>query len=166
MSDKNAFFPRVVLALVLCLPMQVFAAVPAPAFELPTASGKIRLDSLKGKVVYVDFWASWCGPCRKSFPWMNRMIQRYENDGLVIVAINLDKSRDLAEKFLRDYPAGFTVAYDPAGDVADEYAVQGMPSAYLIDRQQHIVKEHLGFREADTPALEQDIRRLLGAAYD
>jgi thiol-disulfide isomerase/thioredoxin len=166
MCNNSAIVHRVVLVILLSLPLQIFAAVPAPVFELPTANGKVSLASLKGKVVYLDFWASWCGPCRKSFPWMNRMMRRYRDDGLVIVAVNLDKNRGLAEKFLHDYPAGFTVAYDPEGDVADDYAVQGMPSAYLIDRQQHIVKEHLGFREADTPGLEHNIRSLLGSTRD
>ena len=89
------------------------------------------------------------------------MIQRYRDKGLVIVAVNLDKSRDLARKFLQDYPAQFTVAYDPEGNTADQYDVQGMPSSYLIDRRQHIVKVHLGFKDEDTLGLERNIEYLL-----
>jgi len=165
--NKNKFaLPRIFFLLVALLPLQVFAAVDAPAFELPTDNGIISLHSLKGKVVYLDFWASWCGPCRKSFPWMNKMMQRYGDKGLVIIAVNLDKTRDLAQKFLHDYPAQFTVAYNPEGDIADAYAVEGMPTSYLIDDQHHIVKEHLGFRAEDTLGLEQDIQHLLDAARD
>lgn len=159
---KNKFaFPHILFLLAALVPLQVLAVVNAPTFELPTDNGKISLSSLKGKVVYLDFWASWCGPCRKSFPWMNRMMQRYGDKGLVIVAVNLDKSRDLARKFLQDYPAQFTVAYDPEGNTADQYDVQGMPSSYLIDRRQHIVKVHLGFKDEDTLGLERNIEYLL-----
>ena len=91
------------------------------------------------------------------------MIQRYGEKGLVIIAVNLDKSRDLAQKFLHDYPARFTVAYDPEGNIANEYDVQGMPSSYLIDRHQHIVKVHLGFRDEDTLGMEGNIQHLLDA---
>lgn len=162
---KNKFaFPAFLLLLIVLFPPQVFASVePAPVFELPTDNGKVSLDSLKGKVVYLDFWASWCGPCRKSFPWMNRMVQRYGTKGLVIIAVNLDKSRDQAQRFLHDYPAQFTIAYDPEGNIANEYDVQGMPSSYLIDRKQHIVKVHLGFRDEDTLAMERNIQHLLDA---
>jgi cytochrome c biogenesis protein CcmG/thiol:disulfide interchange protein DsbE len=164
---KNKFaFPRILFLLAALIPLQVLAVVNAPTFELPTDNGKISLSSLKGKVVYLDFWASWCGPCRKSFPWMNRMMQRYGDKGLVIVAVNLDKTRDLAQKFLHDYPAQFTVAYDPEGGTADEYAVEGMPTAYLIDDHHHIVKEHLGFRDEDMLGLERDIQRLLDGGRD
>ena len=166
--DKNKFtLPGILLLLLVLSPFQVFASdEPAPVFELPTDNGKITLDSLKGKVVYLDFWASWCGPCRKSFPWMNRMIQRYRDKGLVIVAVNLDKSRDLAQKFLQDYPAQFTIAYDPEGNIAEAYDVQGMPSSYLIDRRQHIVKVHLGFKDEDTLGLERNIEYLLESTRD
>src|SRR4029078_4050052 len=85
---------------------------PAPAFALPTASGEtIALGGLTGKVVYVDFWASWCGPCRRSFPWMNELVQRYAGQGLAIVAINVDKKRGDAERFLAQFPASFTVVF-------------------------------------------------------
>lgn len=166
MNKNNFSRRRILVFLLLLLPVQVFAAVAAPAFELPTEQGKIRLDSLKGKVVYLDFWASWCVPCRKSFPWMNRMAQRYGDKGLIIVAVNLDKRRELAQKFLHEFPAHFTVAYDPQGEIADRYAVEGMPTAYLIDPQQHIAKEHLGFRDEDTLGLERDIQRLLETIRD
>ena len=162
MNKNKSAFPAILFLLIVLFPFLVFADdEPAPIFELPTDNGNISLDSLKGKVVYLDFWASWCGPCRKSFPWMNRMIQRYRDKGLVIVAVNLDKSRDLARKFLQDYPAQFTVAYDPEGNTADQYDVQGMPSSYLIDRRQHIVKVHLGFKDEDTLGLERNIEYLL-----
>src|SRR4249919_1638262 len=81
----------------------------APTFTLPASHGEVTLASLRGKAVLVDFWASWCGPCRQSFPWMNDLQRRYGARGLAIVAVNLDKDHELANAFLHEVPAMFTV---------------------------------------------------------
>jgi thiol-disulfide isomerase/thioredoxin len=128
--------------------------VAAPAFSLPTSRGTASLDSLRGQVVWVDFWASWCGPCRKSFPWMKTMAERYGPRGFSVVAISLDKSRDDADAFLADFPAPFTVAYDPSGTTAEAYKVKAMPSSYLIDRGGRITYSHAGFDIRATAAAE------------
>src|SRR5436190_21459373 len=83
----------------------------APAFTLPGLKGDVTLESLRGKAVLVDFWASWCGPCRQSFPWMNDLQRKYGDKGLAIVAVNLDKDREFASSFLAEVPASFTVAF-------------------------------------------------------
>ena len=103
---------RIVAGIVLVLLATVARAlVPgeaAPAFVLPTAAGEtLDLASLRGKVVYVDFWASWCTPCRRSFPWMSDMQARYRDAGLVVVGVNVDKRRADAERFLDDVPPAF-----------------------------------------------------------
>jgi thiol-disulfide isomerase/thioredoxin len=135
----------------------------APAFSLPTAGGDaIALDTLRGKIVYVDFWASWCGPCKRSFPWMNAMNDKYGTRGLAIVAINVDRKRADAERFLAQVPASFTVVYDPAGGTPSAYAVRAMPSSYIVDAGGRIVDVEHGFREDATAALEEKIRALLG----
>ena len=135
---------------------------PAPSFALPTASGDtVALAGLRGKVVYVDFWASWCTPCRRSFPWMNGLQARHSRDGLAIVAINVDKRRADAERFLRDTPAQFTIAYDADGTVPSAYDVHGMPSSYVIDRQGTIVAVENGFRDERKEDIEARIRALL-----
>lgn len=136
-------------------------AEPAPDFTLPGSSQPVSLSALRGKVVYVDFWASWCQPCRKSFPWMNSLQQRYRDQGLVVVGVNLDKSRELSDRFLHDVPAAFTVAYDPDGRAASAYHVKGMPSSYLIDRQGRIHSSHIGFRDDNTAPMEAAITSLL-----
>ena len=141
---------------------QTAAAETAPDFALPTNSGTLTLADLKGKVVYLDFWASWCPPCRQSFPWMNEMEHRYSRKGLAVVAVNLDKNRELATKFLNEMPADFTVVYDREGTVADSYHVPGMPSSFIIDRNGKIRAIHIGFRQEDTAALEEALRRALG----
>ena len=134
----------------------------APSFSLPTARGdSVSLDPLRGRVVYVDFWASWCGPCRRSFPWMNAMQARYGNEGLTIVGINVDKRRQDAERFLSDTPASFTIVYDPQGKTPAAYDVKGMPSSYLIDRSGKIVAVEEGFHDERKDELETRIRALL-----
>jgi thiol-disulfide isomerase/thioredoxin len=138
------------------------AGEAAPAFELTAANGqRVALADLRGRVVYVDFWASWCAPCRRSFPWMNAIAARYAGEGLTIVGINVDKRREDAERFLRDTPAAFTIAYDAQGTTPAAYAVAGMPSSYLVDRQGVIVDVEEGFHEARRAGVEARIRAAL-----
>jgi cytochrome c biogenesis protein CcmG/thiol:disulfide interchange protein DsbE len=135
---------------------------PAPPFALSTASGEtVALAALRGRVVYVDFWASWCTPCRRSFPWMNAMQARYAGEGLAIVGVNVDKRRVDAERFLRDTPASFAVVYDAEGATPAAYDVRGMPSSYLIDRQGNVAAVEEGFHDERRAALEARIRALL-----
>ncbi|MGH8850916.1 MAG: TlpA family protein disulfide reductase [Casimicrobiaceae bacterium] len=136
----------------------------APPFALRDGQGgTVALAALRGQVVYVDFWASWCGPCRRSFPWMNDMLRRYGARGLTIVAVNVDKNRADAARFLERTPAQFTVVYDQDGATPLTYAVQGMPSSYLIDARGKIVDIEQGFHDDRKAALEQRIRALLAA---
>ncbi len=132
-----------------------------PKFTLPTQSGKVSPATMQGKVVYVDFWASWCKPCKKSFPFLNQLQQRYQDKGLVVLAINLDKDPKEADRFLQHIPAGFTIAFDQQGDTAQQFHVQGMPSSYLVDRKGNIRVRHIGFREEDKVKLEQAVASLL-----
>jgi len=137
---------------------------PAPAFALPTAAGEtIALDKLKGRVVYVDFWASWCGPCRRSFPWMNEMQQKYGAAGFTVVGVNVDKRRPDAEKFLQQTPATFTIVHDPAGKTPEAYGVKGMPSSYLVDANGKVVAVESGFRDEQKAEFEARIKTLLPA---
>jgi len=152
---------RTFLFSLLFLSGVLVAAEPAHDFSLQGEKGSVSLSQYKGQVVYLDFWASWCGPCRQSFPWMNEMQQRYGAKGFKVIAINLDKEKALRDKFLEAVPAKFTIAYDPDGKVAEQYRVQGMPSSYLIDRNGNIYTHHLGFREKDAAELEKTIQSLL-----
>lgn len=135
---------------------------PAPDFDLPGAKGPVKLAALRDKVVYVDFWASWCGPCKQSFPWMNEMQTKYGAQGLTIVGINVDKKRADAEGFLKGTPANFTVAYDEKGGTPTAYQIKGMPSSYLIDRNGKVIATHAGFRPEEAAALEAKLRAALG----
>ncbi len=166
---KIHFIPRLALVTALALAVTpvhaVDAGAPAPNFALPTAKGDVvALDKLRGKVVYVDFWASWCGPCRRSFPWMNEMQQKYGAKGFTVVAINVDKRRADADKFLALLPATFTVVYDEAGTTPAAFAVQGMPSSYLIDARGNVSYVERGFTDDSRGPLEDRVKVLLAAA--
>jgi len=155
----------IVIALIAAPPAAAAGAgEAAPAFALQTAAGDtVSLERLRGKVVYVDFWASWCGPCRRSFPWMNEMHRKYGGKGLAIVAVNVDKKRADAERFLAQVPAEFTIVYDMPGTTPAAYAVKGMPSSYLIDAAGRIVAVEQGFRDERAAELEAQVRTMIGA---
>ena len=155
---------HLLIALTACLlSLSALAQKPAPDFTLPTIpdNSEITLSDLKGRVVYLDFWATWCPPCRKSFPWMDDMQTQYADDGLTIIAISIDRKRELAERFVQQMEPSFTIAHDPKGTVSRKYGVNAMPTSYLIDRQGNIVNTHIGFRNSDKDKLEQQIEDLL-----
>jgi thiol-disulfide isomerase/thioredoxin len=129
---------------------------PLAASHPPLAAG-----DLKGKVVYVDFWASWCAPCRASFPWLDGLYRKYGDQGLVVLGINKDQAPDDADKFLTRYPASFPLLRDPGDALAKGFAVRGMPSAYLIDRRGNIRHTHVGFRQDTAAELETLLVELL-----
>ena len=132
---------------------------PAPSFHLPGTQGTVALDSLRGKVVLVDFWASWCVPCAKSFPWMNALRDSFAGQPFKIVAINLDKEREAADAFLEKYPPRFTVAFDPEGATAEAYHVVAMPTSFVIGRDGTILLVHAGFDPKKTGEVESLIRK-------
>lgn len=133
----------------------------APEFQLQGMEAPAKLSDASGKVVYLDYWASWCGPCRQSFPWMNEMQAKYGGQGLQIVAVNLDAKAEDAQRFLASQPAMFTVLFDPKGLTPRQYGVKGMPSSFLIGRDGVVVARHMGFREVDRSALESQIETAL-----
>jgi thiol-disulfide isomerase/thioredoxin len=127
------------------------------------ATQALDLSRHRGRVVIVDFWASWCKPCRQSIPWLNAMKTRYGEAGLTIIGVNVDAERRDADRFLRDFPIDFEVMFDPDGEVARHFKVQAMPTSYVIDRSGQIVATHLGFREAKKGEIESAIKALLDA---
>lgn len=144
----------------------VFAAEvgsKAPDCELSSINDKQRynLQQFHGKVLYVDFWSSWCPPCAKSFPFMNELDRDLKDSGLQVIAINLDQTHEDAKTFLAKYPANFTVAADENEKCARDFDVKAMPSSYLIDRNGVIRHIHLGFREGAAEELRLVAGQLL-----
>jgi cytochrome c biogenesis protein CcmG, thiol:disulfide interchange protein DsbE len=137
--------------------MGLCLAVLVPAH----AASSLDLTGFRGRVVYLDFWASWCGPCKQSFPWMEAMKSAYEAQGLEIITVNLDRQRDDADKFLKQFHPTFDVRFDSKGELAEFYKVRGMPSSVLIDRHGVTRFSHAGFRPIDGPIYEAQVRELL-----
>lgn len=137
------------------------AGAAAPDLNLPGLKDAVNLAALKGKVVYVDFWASWCGPCKQSFPFMNELQSKYGAKGFEIVAVNLDAKRGDADKFLAEVPARFNVAFDAKGETARRFEVKGMPSSYLIGRDGKVIAAHKGFKEEERTQLDARIAQAL-----
>jgi cytochrome c biogenesis protein CcmG/thiol:disulfide interchange protein DsbE len=153
---------RLLAFVATCLVSITTYAQDAPKFELLTIEGELlSLSQLKGKVVYLDFWASWCGPCRQSFPWMNSITKKFSNEKFQIVAISVDDSESDIKKFLRRTPADFTILSDSSGRTPAAYEVKAMPSSFLINKNGSIVKKYSGFKESEIESIENDIQFLL-----
>ncbi len=129
--------------------------------SLTDASRPVPLSDLRGRVVLVDFWASWCAPCAKSFPYLNGLDRAYRDRGLSIVGINVDERPEDARRFLARFPASFTIAADRTGRCPERFDVQAMPSSYLVDRDGRIRHVQLGFRSEETGVMRQRIEALL-----
>ena len=112
-----------------------------PALDSALADS-VPLDS---QVVYLDFWASWCVPCRKSFPWMNKLQERFRDQGLRVVAINLDRDRKAAEKFLQKNGTALSVIFDPKGHFAKRLHLEVMPTSFVFDRNGTLQRTNIGF---------------------
>ncbi len=121
----------------------------------------LDLNSYRGKVVYLDFWASWCIPCKVSFPWMQKMQSRYQAQGLQIVTVNLDENQADADAFLKEFSVNFEVIRDPKGELAEQYSLKGMPTTVLFDSEGNQVARHVGFRRSDEAEYEAEIAKLL-----
>ena len=155
-------------ALTLCVVALLQANAAAAASPIKNCqpdkiaeAGKINIADYKGKVVYVDFWASWCGPCRASFPFMNTLQKDFASD-VVIVAVSVDSEKSDAETFLKETPANFLLGIDSAGVCPQEFNVKGMPSTYIFDRTGALVYSHEGFRKNDPDKLRQKVTEIVG----
>lgn len=138
----------------------------APQVSLPLLSagspGQFSLASLRGKVVYLDFWASWCGPCRLSFPQLEQMRRELGPRGFEVLAVNVDEFEPDALRFLEEVPVSYPVVRDGTGATPASYGILGMPTGYLIDRSGTVRLVHQGYRKSDGAALRESIIELLG----
>ena len=138
--------------------------LPQPAWELPliaNGEGTVTDSTYLGRVTYVDFWASWCGPCRLSLPALNRLSKEFDTADFGVVAISVDYVDEDALDFLKRYPVDYPVAIDKTGNSGRDFAVAGMPSGYLIGRDGLIREIHVGFRKGDEALLREQIQALI-----
>ena len=148
---------RSALYSLLFVTLLLFAAAPSSA-----ADTEFSITDHEGKVVILDFWASWCTPCRRSFPWLNDMHAKYEQQGLVIIGVNLDASREDASEFLEQFPARFRIHFDTNAALATEYGVEAMPSSFVIGRDGELKVTHLGFKVRQQAEYEAILIEALG----
>ncbi len=137
---------------------------PAPAVVLPSLTEEGRtydLTALRGQVVYVDFWASWCGPCRVSFPVIDEIYGELGSRGFQVLAINVDEYSEDAMEFLAELPVSYPVVWDAKGVTPASFGILGMPTGFLIDQKGTVVKVHQGFRKSDADWLRAEIIKLL-----
>lgn len=168
LSGKNVF--RALSGIVAgCFLSASVAAVeigkPAPGLVLTTLSNHndagFTLADYRGKVVYLDFWASWCGPCRASFPVLNELRTKYQAEGFEVVGVNLDENTADANGFLKKFPVSFPLATDPKGAAAQIFQIKGMPSAVIIDKKGVARAEIVGFHKDEPQKIEQLVSQLL-----
>jgi len=134
----------------------------APAFTLPSRGGdNVSLASLKGKVVMLNFWASWCGPCRQEMPLLEQMHKRYSALGFTLVGVNVDANSKDAEEWLTKTPVTFPVLFDRESKVSAMYDVKAMPSTVFIDRKGNVRALHKGYKAGDEGEYLNQIRALL-----
>ena len=134
----------------------------APEIGLPsTSGGTIRIGDLNGKVVLVDFWASWCVPCREELPVLQRLYTQLRSRGFVVVGVNVDSDASNMRSFAQRANVSFPVVHDARRAVADRYRPSTMPSSYIIDRNGVIRHIHRGFRASDASMIERHVRALL-----
>ncbi len=152
------------LSLAFALPaLALSSGDRAPDIGLRDTNGRmVQMRALRGKVVLVDFWASWCEPCREEMPVLNRLQREYREQGLVVVGVNIDRDEANMTRFLRRTPVSFRVVHDSGGQtVAERFEPPRMPSSYLIDRRGVVRHVHEGFRASDASTLEEHVRALL-----
>lgn len=153
------------LAATLALALPVWAAaadVQAPAFTLQSVDGKtVSLAQFKGDVVMINFWASWCGPCRQEMPLLDSIYKQYKDMGFVLLGVNVEPNPHNADAWLRKTPVSYPVLYDPKSEVSQLYQVQAMPTTVIIDRQGIVRFVHNGYLPGDENQYMNSIRALI-----
>ena len=146
---------------VIGLAGNITAGIAAPGFQLASMSGKpFALSDLKGQVVLINFWASWCGPCRQEMPILDQLYHSYQAAGFTLVGVNVEPNRTDAQKFLKGTPVSFPILFDPDSRVSKLYEVSGMPSTVILDRKGTVRYVHHGYKPGDESQYLDQIRAL------
>ena len=160
---KTRLFP---LLLLLAGSQSIYAveegqSAPACSAHIQNQTESLQPAAYAGKVVLLDFWATWCGPCQKSMPFFNQLRNEKLKDGFEIIAINVDEDKQTADDYLKSHPVDYPIAFDPKGECPRIYEVKAMPSSYLLDKTGKVRHIHLGYRDSDQAALREQIQALL-----
>ncbi|MEJ2345026.1 MAG: TlpA disulfide reductase family protein [Gammaproteobacteria bacterium] len=143
--------------------LPAFGNRPAPDFDLPDVDGhRHRLSDYRGKLVVLNFWATWCPPCRREMPSMERARRALKGDKIVILAVDVGEDEDTVFKFTADFPVRFPLLLDRKGKVVKEYPVVGLPTTYIINAKGYITHRAVGSRDWDAPAMLKRLRKLAG----
>ncbi|WP_293747208.1 TlpA disulfide reductase family protein [uncultured Paraglaciecola sp.] len=135
---------------------------PAPDFTLASKDGgNVRLQEQLGNVVLINFWASWCGPCREELPYLETLQQEYADLGFTILAVNVDENPSKADILLNDIPVSFPVLFDVNDDVSKLYKVKAMPTTVIVDRDGNQRLLHHGYKSGDEVKYKQAVKALL-----
>jgi peroxiredoxin len=135
---------------------------PAPDFTLKSLSGKnLKLSEMTGNVVLINFWASWCGPCREEMPLLNALHNKYEPLGFSVLGVNVEENVDAARGFLKDFPVDFPVLLDSANQVSKQYEVIAMPTTVVVDRDGNIRYLHQGYKSGDEAKYQKMVKTLV-----
>lgn len=134
----------------------------APEFSLPAKSGEtVSLSKLKGQVVMLNFWASWCGPCRTEMPLLDQIHKKYSAVGFTLLGVNVDTDSTDAQKFLSQVPVSFPILFDKENKVSKLYDVNAMPTTVFIDRKGNVRTLHRGYKPGDESEYLNQIRALI-----
>lgn len=167
---KSVFTTRwsgliLVLSLALSGPgIAVAASVsgPAPNFTLKSLGGKnLKLSEMAGNVVLINFWASWCGPCREEMPLLNAMHNKYEPLGFTVLGVNVEEQAENARGFLKDFPVDFPILLDDRNQVSKLYNVVAMPTTVVVDRDGNMRYLHKGYKSGDEKKYQEMIKKLV-----
>ncbi|MBK7947221.1 MAG: TlpA family protein disulfide reductase [Deltaproteobacteria bacterium] len=139
-------------------------SAPAASDALPGSASAFELDSTAGRVVLVNFWATWCEPCEQEMPAMERLYERLPRDRFELVAVSIDEEPEKIAGFVERYGLTFPIVMDPGKKVAGAYQTMGVPESLLVDREGRIVERYVGPREWDAPEYVARIESLGGAA--
>jgi peroxiredoxin len=164
-NDINGFLRHGLASLLLLLAMTVSAGVaqaPAPDFTLKSDSGaNLKLSELRGDVVLINFWASWCGPCRQEMPLLSELHNKYKDMGFTVLGVNVEENSAAARKLLKDMPVSFPVLFDNNSTVSKQYDVVAMPSTVLVDRNGNVRYLHRGYKPGEEEIYLEKVRSLM-----
>jgi len=162
MRSARILIPALLLALLGGTATATGPAPPAPDFTLPARDGgEVRLSELKGQVVMINFWATWCGPCRQEMPLLQQIHAKYEPLGFTMLGVNVEPDSAAAQNWLKDMPVSFPIVFDRKSEVSSSFGVEAMPSSVLIDREGRVRHVHRGYKPSDEAVYADLVRGLV-----